>query len=106
MLRQEKIDAVAKIKALFESSGAFFITDYQGLNVADMTRLRRSLRANQVQYLVAKNTLFRRAAADAGVTGLDKFLDGPTAVAFAQADPSAAARVLHDSYREKELPRF
>ncbi|MEW5797039.1 MAG: 50S ribosomal protein L10 [Candidatus Zixiibacteriota bacterium] len=106
MLRQEKADQVAQLKALFEKSGAFFITDYQGLNVPDLTSLRKNLRSNKVTYTVAKNTLFRLAAREAGVTGLDEYFKGPTAVAFAADDPSVAAKILNDSYKEKEMPRF
>ena len=106
MLRKEKADTVADIKKLFQASGAYFITDYQGLNVTDMTVLRRSLRESQVKYLIAKNTLFRLAAKDAGVEGLDEYFVGPTGVAFAADDPSVAAKILYNSYKEKELPRF
>lgn len=109
MLKQEKNDQVAQLKALFEKSGAYFITDYQGLNVPDLTSLRKNLRNSNVKYMVAKNTLFRLAAKEAGVAGLaglDDFFKGPTAVAFASDDPSVAAKILHTSYREKEMPRF
>ena len=94
MLRTEKADVVARIKELFETSGAYFITDYQGLNVADLTLLRKELRENNVKYLVAKNTLFRLAAKDAGIDGLDEHLVGPTAVAFAREETSVAAKKL------------
>jgi len=106
MPKQEKVEAVASIKKLFEDSGSFFITDYQGLNVADMTVLRRNLRENNVRYLVAKNTLLRLAARGAGREGFDEFFRGPTAVAFSADDPSIAAKILHDSYKAKELPRI
>lgn len=106
MLRQEKNDQVAQLKVLFEKAGAYFITDYQGLNVPDLTSLRKNLRKNNVTYMVAKNTLFRLAAREAGVTGLDDYFKGPTAVAFASDDPSVAAKILHTSYKEKEMPRF
>lgn len=106
MLRTQKADVVAQIKELFENSGAYFITDYQGLNVANMTVLRKALRENNVNYLVAKNTLFRLAAKDAGIDGIDEYFQGPTAVAFANDDPSVAAKILHDSYKKTELPRF
>ncbi|MCP4686354.1 MAG: 50S ribosomal protein L10 [bacterium] len=106
MLRQEKAESVAGLKQLFEDAGAFFITDYQGLNVADITVLRKNLRENNVKYLVAKNSLFRLAAKDAGVEGVDEHFNGPTAIAFAMDDPSVAAKILYDSYKEKELPTF
>ncbi len=106
MLRQEKVDRIADIKKLFEESGAYFITDYQGLNVTDLTALRKDLRENQVKYLVAKNTLFILAAKEAGQEGIEEFFTGPTAVAFASADPSVAAKILYDSNKAKNLPTF
>jgi len=106
MLRQEKADAVAMIKGLFENSGAYFITDYQGLNVENMTALRRSLRESKVTYLIAKNTLFRIAARETGNNNVDSYFTGPTAVAFAAEDPSVAAKILNDSFKERSLPRF
>lgn len=105
MPRPEKVAAVADMKKLFEESSAFFVTDYQGLNVEDMTALRKNLREKQVSYKVAKNTLFRIAAKDAGVPDIFEHLNGPTAIAFAADDAPAAAKVLHDSYKDKELPR-
>jgi len=106
MPNQEKMEAIAEMKELFEQSGSFFITDYKGLNVADMTVLRKKLRENSLRYLIAKNTLLKLAAKGAGQDGLDEHFVGPTAVAFVSDDPSVAAKILHDSYKDKELPRI
>lgn len=104
MPNQEKIKAVAEMKEIFESSDSFFITDYQGLDVADMTSLRSNLRDNNVKYLIAKNTLLKIAAKEAGYEGLDTHLTGPTAIAFTSDDAAAAAKVLHDFFKDKKLP--
>lgn len=101
-----KVESVAGIKALFESNNAFFVTDYHGLNVSDLTALRRNLRKKNVTYLVAKNTLIKVAASQAGVKGLDEHLTGPTAVAFVKDDAPAAAKILHDSFKSIEKPRM
>jgi large subunit ribosomal protein L10 len=106
MIRQEKAAKVAQLQEMFQQSGACFVTDYQGLNVSDLTVLRKNLRNNNVKLIVAKNTLFRVAARNAGVAGLDEYFQGPSAVVFAVDDPSIAARILYDSYKEKQLPRF
>ena len=106
MLRAEKTNKVAEITALFENANAYFLTDYQGLNVPDLTMLRKDLRESNVKYIVAKNTLFRLAAKGAGVSGLDEYFVGPTAVAFASEDASVAAKILHESYKKREMPRF
>lgn len=106
MPKPEKIEAVAEIRKMFESAGSFFVTDYQGLNVADMTALRKRLRDNKVKYLIAKNTLLKLAAREAGVSDIDEHLLGPTAVAFTSDDPAGAAKILNDYYKDKELPRM
>jgi large subunit ribosomal protein L10 len=105
MPKQEKIDAVAEIRALFGQSKSYFVTEYQGLNVADMTVLRKKLREGNIRYLVAKNTLFRLAAKEAGAPDLSEHFVGPTAVAFVENDPSVAAKILNDSFKEKQRPR-
>lgn len=102
----KKIQAVAEMKELFENSSSLFVTDYQGLNVADMTALRTSLREKNVRFLIAKNTLMKLAAQEAGLTGIEDHLKGPTALAFTSDDPAAAAKILHDSFKKKELPRM
>jgi large subunit ribosomal protein L10 len=104
MPKPEKIEAVAEMKKLFESSSSLFVTDYKGLDVADMTSLRKDLRDNKVKYLVAKNTLLKLAAQEAGLKNLTEHFIGPTAVAFTDDDPAVAAKVLYDSFKAKELP--
>lgn len=106
MPKPEKVEAVAEIRKMFESAGSFFVTDYKGLNVADMTALRKKLRDNKVKYLIAKNTLIKLAAREAGVSDIDEHLLGPTAVAFTSDDPAAAAKILNDYYKDRELPRM
>jgi large subunit ribosomal protein L10 len=106
MPRPEKVQAVDELKDLFASSQSIFVTDYQGLNVADMTLLRKGLRESDVRYLIAKNTLLRRAVDEVGLEGLKEHFNGPTAVAFTKADAAAVAKILHESYKERQLPRM
>ena len=106
MPKPEKVTTVAELTELFKECGSFFVTDYQGLNVADISVLRKNLRENNVKYLVAKNTLFKIAAKQAGAPDVDKFLAGPTAIAFALKDASVAAKILNDSFKEKERPKI
>ncbi|HOP08202.1 MAG TPA: 50S ribosomal protein L10 [candidate division Zixibacteria bacterium] len=106
MPRQDKIDAVAKYGELFKESNAFFVTDYQGLNVADITALRKKLRESNVRFLIGKNTLFSIAAREANIEGLDQYLEGPTAIAFTSEDPAVAAKILNESFKDKELPKM
>jgi large subunit ribosomal protein L10 len=69
------------------------LTDYRGLDVAEVTELRSKLREAGVTYKVAKNTMVRIAAHDLGIMDLDPYLEGPTAVAFSP-DPVAVAKIL------------
>ena len=94
-VRSDKASAVAELTESFRTSTATVLTEYRGLTVAQLKELRRSL-GNQATYAVAKNTLAKRAAADAGVTGLDELFTGPTALAFVSGDVVEAAKGLRD----------
>ena len=71
------------------------IVDYNGINVADDTILRKSLREAGVEYFVVKNTLLKRAAEAAGIEGLDEHLEGTTALALAKDDIITAPKLLY-----------
>ncbi|MFH1372390.1 MAG: 50S ribosomal protein L10 [bacterium] len=106
MPNPQKFDTVAELKGLFDDSDSIFITDYQGLDVTHMTVLRKNLRESEVTFRVAKNTLLKLAARQAGVPdAVDEHFNGPTAVAFTSGDASVAARILHDSFKDQQLPR-
>jgi large subunit ribosomal protein L10 len=95
MAKADKVATVAEITEQFRTANAAVITEYRGLTMAQLTELRRSL-GNDTAYTVAKNTLVKRAAADAGVEGLDDLFVGPTAVAFVGGEPVDAAKALRD----------
>ncbi|WP_326598577.1 50S ribosomal protein L10 [Streptomyces sp. NBC_01803] len=99
MASLDKGAVVAEIREKFESSNAAVVTAYTGLTVAQLKKLRRSLGEN-AQYRVAKNTLTKIAANEAGVTGLDEFFKGSTAVAFVTGDPVETAKGLRDFAKE------
>jgi len=94
----EKEDTVAEIAQRFTSSNAALITEYRGLTVKQISALRRAL-GRETTYAVVKNTLTRRAAADAGVALDDALLTGPTAIAFVGGDAVVAAKGLRDFAR-------
>ena len=76
MAKADKATAVAEISEQFKSSTATVVTEYRGLTVANLAELRRSL-GGVATYTVAKNTLIKRAAAEAGIEGLDDLFAGP-----------------------------
>ena len=92
----EKVQAVADIKERFEGAEAVFLTEYRGLSVRDVQELRTSLRESGADYKVVKMTLAKLAVGEAGIEGLDEYLSGPTALAFAKGDPVTAAKALKD----------
>jgi large subunit ribosomal protein L10 len=95
MARAEKATAVAELKDHFESSSAAVLTEYRGLTVAQLKQLRTTLGGN-AKFAVAKNTLSKIAANQAGVTTLDDLFQGPTAIAFVSGDVVEAAKGLRD----------
>ncbi|OLT18438.1 50S ribosomal protein L10 [Serinicoccus sp. CUA-874] len=95
MATPEKVAAIAELTEKFRSSGGAVLTEYRGLRVSQITELRASMREHAT-YAVVKNTLTKRAAAEAGIDGLDEHLQGPTAIAFVTGDPVEAAKGLRD----------
>jgi large subunit ribosomal protein L10 len=95
MARSDKVAEVAELAEEFRSSTAVVLTEYRGLSMAELSTLRRSL-GRDVTYTVVKNTLARRAAAQAGAEELVGAFTGPSAVAFVKGDPVEAAKGLRD----------
>ncbi|HEY8552752.1 MAG TPA: 50S ribosomal protein L10 [Thermaerobacter sp.] len=100
LTRAEKEALVEELAGKLQRAQGVILTDFRGLNVADTNELRRRLRAQGVEYRVVKNTLIRRAAAKAGIDGLDPLLEGPTALAFGYDDPVAPAKELSQFAKE------
>lgn len=95
-IREEKEKKVSEIVQRFNNSKTTIITDYRGLDVAEITQLRKNLREAGVDYKVLKNTLVRRATSEIKLTDIDEFLTGPTAIAFSNEDVVAPAKILSD----------
>lgn len=102
MAKTDKAATVAEITDRFRSANAAVVTEYRGLTMSQLTELRRSL-GKDTSYTVAKNTLVKRAAAEAGVAGLDELFSGPTAVAFIDGEPVDAAKALRDFAKANPL---
>lgn len=97
----QKKQVVEEIAEKLKSSVSTVIVDYRGLNVAEVTELRKQLREAGIEFKVYKNTLTRRAAEMAELTGLDESLTGPNAIAFSTEDVVAPAKILND-FAKKE----
>ncbi|MCV7252374.1 50S ribosomal protein L10 [Mycolicibacterium fluoranthenivorans] len=93
MANADKATAVADIAEKFKEATATVVTEYRGLKVSNLAELRRSL-GDGTTYTVAKNTLVKRAASEAGIEGLDDLFTGPTAIAFINGEPVDAAKAI------------
>ena len=99
---QGKQEAVEEITSKLRDSSCTVVADYRGLNVKQVTELRRQLREAGVEFQVLKNSLVRRATASAELSELDAVLTGPTAVAFSKTDAVAPAKLLSDFAKKNE----
>ena len=101
VVREEKVQAVQEIASKLRESKSAVLTDYRGLTVKQVTELRKLCRDAGVDFKVYKNTLTHRATAEVGVSELDQYLTGPTAMAFAE-DEVTAAKILNDFAKKND----
>ena len=99
MPNQKNIETLEEIKQKFSAAELVILTDYQGLNAAEITELRRRFRESKVDYKIYKNTLMNIAANELSIHGLDQYLQGPTAVAMSQ-DVAAPIKVINDFIKQ------
>ena len=83
---------------------SIYFTDYLGLNVSDITKLRREFYASSVEYLVVKNTLLKIASDNNKISLSEELLVGSTAIAVSYDEPVAAAKVIKSFAKEHDLP--
>jgi large subunit ribosomal protein L10 len=105
MLRQDKERIVGELAERLKSSPNILVADYRGLSMPEIDELRTKLLETGARFSVVKNTLTRLAAEQAGVQALLELIDGPTAIAFidADGDPAAAAKILNDTARANDV---
>ena len=96
----EKQAIVAELTEKIQKATAGVIVDYKGITVEEDTALRKECRESNVDYAVVKNTLLSRALKDAGIEGLDSYLEGSTAIAYSENDYTSAAKALFE-YADK-----
>src|SRR6201993_2662441 len=102
MKREQKEQVVEELTARLKAAETLLVADYRGLTMPQIDALRTRLLSSGARFTVVKNTLTRRAAEAAGAGALLALLDGPSAIAFLEADGNmvAAAKALSDSARE------
>ena len=96
-----------EVKSLTEKldkANAIYFTDYLGLDVVSITKLRKEFVSNDIEFTIAKNTLIKLAAKDVGIDGLDEFLSGPTAIALSYNDPTDPAKVIKSFLKDFDKP--
>lgn len=92
--KADKEQELQELSAAFRSADSAILVDYRGLNVPQVTELRRQLRAARAQYKVVKNTLAKRASAGTPFAALETYFEGTTAVAYTGGDVVALAKTL------------
>jgi len=92
--RADKEIELQQLETTFKGSDSAILVDYKGLNVPQVTELRRQLRAAKASYRVVKNTIAKRALKGTSFEALDKFFEGTTGVAHTATDPVALAKTL------------
>ena len=105
MQKTEKERVVAELTEKLRTTDTLIVADYRGLTNKQLEKLRDTLTGHGARFVVVKNTLTRRAAEAAGVEGLLALLEGPTAIAFieAEGDPAAVAKALSDTATETKV---
>ena len=102
MNKTEKEQVISVLHKRVEQFKAVVLTNYRGLNVEQMTQLRRRLREEKISYNVVKNTMMKLAAKGTDLEKLNDYFEGPTAVAISYGDPIPLAKILTEF--QKTLP--
>ena len=101
----KNIKQVKELSNYFEKAKAVYFTEYHGLNVEQVTKLRSMFFKENVDFKVAKNTLIKIALEDSKIDELDKLLSGSTAIAIAYDEPVSPAKVIKKFNEDSDLPR-
>ena len=104
MPNSKNIEQVKELSDSFSRAKAVYFTEYHGLNVGDLTKLRSEFFKADVEYKVAKNTLIKLAAQENKISGLEELFKGSTALAIAYDEPVSPAKVIKEFTKENDLP--
>ena len=106
MLKVEKGKTVDELREKLSLTKSLFLTDFRGLNVEQMTDLRRDLKEKKAEYRITKNSLIRLAARESRFEGVLDYLKGPTGLVFSFEDPVSPAKVLYEIHKKVEKPKI
>lgn len=95
VILKQKEEQVKELAEVMKKSSLILFTDYRGINVADVTELRKNLRNVNGKYSVIKNNITRRALAECSIEGLDEVLAGPTAVITTEEDYLSSLKAVY-----------
>jgi len=104
MPNQKNIDNVKELSDKLSKAKSVYFTDYIGLNVSDITILRKKFFESNVEYLVVKNTLLKIASVENKINLEDELFAGSTAIAISYDEPVAPAKVIKGFLKEHDLP--
>lgn len=104
MPNKENIKEVELLTDKIGKASAIYFAEYHGLNVEDITELRKSFFENKIEFRVSKNSLLKIAIKNNNLNGVDGYLNGSTAIALAYDDPALPARVIKEFTKERDLP--
>ena len=104
MPNKKNIEQVKELSDSFSKAKAVYFTEYHGLNVGDITKLRSEFFKADVEFKVAKNTLIKLAAEENKISGIEELLKGSTALAIAYDEPVAPAKVIKEFTKDSDLP--
>lgn len=106
MKKTDKEKIVADLRQRLTRSQAVFVTDFTGLNVESINKLRRDLKQRGDEYRVVKKTLLRRASQETPVSAIEDLLVGPCGITISYGDPVASAKLLADFAKAREKFAF
>jgi len=99
-IQQYKIDAVGQLERQFGAVESYFVTDYRGLSVEQITEIRGKLRALDAEIHVVKNNFAKKAFELIDIKGLEEYLVGPTAIALVKGEAGPVAKALFEAVKE------
>lgn len=100
LTRSERTSVIEELEKEFGGAKGIYVTNNHKITVEAVTKLRNELRKNGIRFIVVKNTLAKEACKKVGITSLDSYFKGPTAVAVAPKDGAVPAKILRDFRKE------